>query len=233
MRCHRINDGSDLLSGRRLIIEVQYGTVFSGIEFENEIVVVRDDESVSFDGIRADIRVGRPFPELRHRVYVFTIVAQPFQTVHDLVFDILVEEQTIRVAHASWRTLLVRGRIQCRATCGLGGGLLVALLHSTHFLGVVVIVGERRIDVGEIEVVPIGDSFRSEPLLLDACLDDADGNPRPLDMWLVMNRGLLARDDAMDALGGHSHPDYPSDEVKCFTTPTSASITEPSMVELP
>lgn len=91
-----------------------------------------------------------------------------------------------------------------RSTGGFCHGVFMASLDLTHLAGIVVIVGECRIDIAEVKVELDGDRFRTETSLLDAGLDDANGDARTFDMWLVVNLRFVTRDDSVDALGRHT-----------------------------
>jgi hypothetical protein len=58
---HQMNSISNLLRRERLVTEVQHRLVFPFVDFENEIVVVGDDEPSSITGVVCDTPVV-PFP---------------------------------------------------------------------------------------------------------------------------------------------------------------------------
>jgi hypothetical protein len=45
------------------------------VDFQHEIVVVRDDHSVGIEGVLSDRAVGCPLPEFGYEIEVFDIVA--------------------------------------------------------------------------------------------------------------------------------------------------------------
>jgi hypothetical protein len=50
----------------------------------------------------------------------------------------------------------------------------------------VMIVGERPIDIGHIEVVAIGNRSRGEPPLFDLFFEELNSNPSAFEMWLIV-----------------------------------------------
>jgi hypothetical protein len=58
-----------------------------------------------------------------------------------------------------------------------------------------VVVGERTVDIGDGQVVPVGDGPRVEFPALDECVDVVDAEPGPLDAR-VPAQCVRRRDDA-------------------------------------
>lgn len=56
----------------------------------------------------------------------------------------------------------------------------------THLLRIVIIVGERPVDICQVEIVAIGDGSWIEPPLFDLFFDELNGNPPAFEMWLVV-----------------------------------------------
>ena len=67
---------------------------------------------------------------------------------------------------------------------------------------------------GRILVVSIGEGRWTEAAILDASLNESDRNPRPLDMWLVVDCGLVPGNDAVDLLTRHRVGIYAHGRVK-------------------
>jgi len=64
-------------------------------------------------------------------------------------------------------------------------GLPLAFDRS-HLFGVVVVVGECPIDIGHVEVVPIGDCSRFKPPLFDLFFEELNGDASAFEMRLVV-----------------------------------------------
>jgi hypothetical protein len=84
----------------------------------------------------------------------------------------------------------------------LGGGSLVALLNPSHFLGIVVIIRECFVDVCDVQIVPLGDSFRDESALFDAYVYITDGDAAPFYVGLPVNLRVIRGNDSI-LLGRH------------------------------
>jgi len=97
-------------------------------------------------------------------------------------------------------------------------------LDAPHLLGIHMIVGQRGVDVSEVEVVSIGEVRWTESAILDASLNESDRNPRFLDMRLVVDCGLVPGNDAIDLLPRHRTGVYAHRRIKaCWSASKSDS----------
>ncbi len=64
-----------------------------------------------------------------------------------------------------------------------------------HLRRVVVVLGERPVDVRHVEVVPVRDRARIQPAVFDLLFDEPDGDPPALEV------GFVGRDDGRAAEG--------------------------------
>jgi hypothetical protein len=190
-----MDDVSDRINGERRIAHVQYRSVVVLIHSDYEIVVIRHDHPFGFERILGNGVIPGPLPEFRQEVDVFDIVAVVLEAVGHLVFDVLVEDETVYPrSRIGWR--------EGGSLFGGGGGTLVTLLDAAHLLGIAVVVRERFVDVRDIQVEALGHPPGNESPLLDAGTYVADGDPTPLDVGFVVDRRLLARNDPV-LLGCH------------------------------
>jgi hypothetical protein len=63
---------------------------------------------------------------------------------------------------------------------------LALSFDGAYLLRMVVVVGERSVDVGHVNVATVGDRPRFETAVLDLHFDELDGDPSALEMWLVV-----------------------------------------------
>jgi hypothetical protein len=65
----------NLLDGKSGVVKIQYCVIVRFVNLQYEVIVVRDDHSVSIEGILTNRIIVRSFPEFGDEVYVFDIVA--------------------------------------------------------------------------------------------------------------------------------------------------------------
>jgi hypothetical protein len=159
------------------------------IEFE---VVVGENQSVGVEGVLRDAVVVDSLPESGDPSDVFDVVTEFGEGIDEPAFDVLVRDDA--VGH---RSAVVGSREDVLAT-GFDGAS-VSLLGAVHLLGVLVVVGECLVDVGQREIVLFGDGLGFDPAL-DAVVDEPDGDPAPLDVGLVVDRRRLAGNDPYSCL---------------------------------
>jgi len=82
--------------------------------------------------------------------------------------------------------------------------LLAFTLDPGHLVGMGVVIRQGVVDVGQVEVVAVGNRFRINPVLLNELPDEANGDPSPFEVWLVVDVGFLARDDVVARLRHHA-----------------------------
>jgi hypothetical protein len=82
-------------------------------------------------------------------------------------------------------------------------------LHPTHLLGMLVVVRECVVDVGEPEVVPVRNLPGVETDGLDPLVDEPDRDSTPRNVGLVVEVRFFGRHDPVD-LFGHPMALYPA-----------------------
>ena len=133
----------NILNGEFGVVNVQYCTIVRFVDFKYEVIIVRDDQSVSVAGILGNGVIVRPFSEFGGEVHVFDIVAVVFESMKDLMFDVFVENKAIH--HPS-----VFGRRQRGSLLRFLTSSFVSLLDSLHLLWIVVVVCERFVDISNV-----------------------------------------------------------------------------------
>jgi hypothetical protein len=63
---------------------------------------------------------------------------------------------------------------------------LALAFDGAHLFRVIVVVRERSIDIGHVDVVTISDGPRFEATVLDLRLDELNADSSAFEMWLVM-----------------------------------------------
>jgi hypothetical protein len=63
---------------------------------------------------------------------------------------------------------------------------LALAFDFTHFLGMVVVVRERSVDISHVEIVAVGDRPRIQSPFLNLFFDELNGNSPAFEMWLVV-----------------------------------------------
>jgi hypothetical protein len=65
-------------------------------------------------------------------------------------------------------------------------GSLSLLFDGSHLFRMVVIVRERSVYVGNVDVVTVGDGSWFEAAVLDLCFNKLNRDPPAFEMWLVV-----------------------------------------------
>nr|WP_241430913.1 hypothetical protein [Natronolimnohabitans innermongolicus] len=88
---HFVNDIGDVGRRHRQVWNVENGSIVIVVELENEIVVVRENQSISGVRVVGDLRIIDPFTEFGNEIDVFDVVAVIFETKADFLLDVFVE----------------------------------------------------------------------------------------------------------------------------------------------
>jgi hypothetical protein len=78
-------------------------------------------------------------------------------------------------------------RIDCR---------LSLLFDIVHFLRMVVVVCQRAVDIGHVEIVPLRDSVRGKPTVFDLDFNESNRDPATIEMGFVVE---VVNDSTSDA----------------------------------
>jgi hypothetical protein len=125
------------------------------------------------------------------------IVACLLQRLLDGQFDVLVEQEA--EGHREWGLFEILGTEP--SVFDFFEALLAALLDLPHLVGVFVIVGERAVHVGHIEIVPVGDRLRFEPPAFDALPDIVDADAGAVDAGFAADDALGFDDTRVARVG--------------------------------
>ena len=63
---------------------------------------------------------------------------------------------------------------------------LALAFDGAHLFWMVMVVGERSVDIGHVNVMTVGDRPRFETAVLDLRFDELNGDPSAFEMWLVV-----------------------------------------------
>lgn len=120
------------------------------------------------------------------------VVIKPM--VH-FVFDVFVKEQPEGLPS-------LPERVQRRGFLGFIRGLSMAILDPLHLLGIAVIVRKGFIDIGNVEVVFLGDFLRRQSALFDPVVHVSNRDTAPLDVGLLVDLRIFGGNDPI-LLGRH------------------------------
>jgi len=63
---------------------------------------------------------------------------------------------------------------------------LTLVFDGAHLFRVVVVVRERPVNIGHVNIVTVGDRSRAEATVLNLRFDELDGDPSAFEMWLIV-----------------------------------------------